>query len=78
MGAKTWRSSLEPTALTPAREVTPLLVLPHPREGAPPPPLGDRTTTVRTHLQAQKLQHKTKEFRIRYVQGAANVRRPTP
>ena len=41
-------------------------------------PLGDRTTTVHTHLQAQKLQHKTKEFSIRYVQRAANVRRPPP
>ena len=44
----------------------------------PHPPLGDRTTTVHAHLQAQKLQHKTKEFSIRYVQRAANVRRPTP
>ena len=34
------------------------LVVPHPREdGPPPPPLGDRTTTVHAHLQAQKLQH---------------------
>ena len=44
----------------------------------PHPPLGNRTTTVHAHLQAQKLQHKTKEFSIRYVQRAANVRRPTP
>ena len=44
----------------------------------PHPPVGDRTTTVHAHLQAQKLQHKTKEFSIRYVQRAANVRRPTP
>ena len=58
----------------------PPLVLPHPREDGPPPPppLGDRTTTVHAHLQAQKLQHKSKEFSIRYVQRAANVRRPTP
>ena len=66
--------------------------LPHPREDGPPPPpggrspsdgpptppLGNRTTTVYAHLQAQKLQHKTKQFSIRYVQRAANVRRPTP
>ena len=45
---------------------------------APRPPLGDRTTTVHAHLQAQKLQHKTKQFSIRCVQRAANVRRPTP
>ena len=44
----------------------------------PHPPLGDRTTTVHAHLQAQKLQHKMKEFSIRFVQRAANVRRPTP
>ena len=44
----------------------------------PHPPLGDRTTTIHAHLQAQKLQHKTKEFSIRYVQRAAHVRRPTP
>ena len=44
----------------------------------PHPPLGDRANTVHAHLQAQKLQHKTKEFSIRYVQRAANVRRPTP
>ena len=43
----------------------------------PPHPPGDRTTTVHAHLQAQKLQHKTKEFGIRCVQRAANVRRPT-
>ena len=34
----------------------------------PHPPLGNRTTTVHAHLQAQKLQHKMKEFSIRYVQ----------
>ena len=45
---------------------------------SPPPPLRNRTTTVHAHLQAQILQHKTKEFVIRYVQTAANVRRPTP
>ena len=45
---------------------------------SPTPPWRDRTTTVHAHLQAQKLQHKTKEFSIRYVQRAANVRRPTP
>ena len=44
----------------------------------PHPPLGNRTTTVHEHFQAQKLQHKTKEFSRRYVQRAANVRRPTP
>ena len=44
----------------------------------PHPPLGDHTPTVHAHLQAQKLQHKTKEFSIRYVHRAANVRRPTP
>ena len=44
----------------------------------PHPPLGNCTTTVHAHLQAQKLQHKTKEFSIRYVQRAANVPRPTP
>ena len=27
----------------------------------PPPPLGNRTTTAHAHLQAQNLQHKTKE-----------------
>ena len=27
----------------------------------PHPPLGDRTTTAHAYLQAQKLQHKTKE-----------------
>ena len=58
---------------------SPSLVVPHPREdgpppppggwspsdGPPPPPLGDHTpTTVHAHLQAQKLQHKTKEFSI--------------
>ena len=31
----------------------------------PHPPLGNRTTTVHAHLQAEKLQHKTKEFSIR-------------
>ena len=45
---------------------------------SPTPPLGDRTTTVHAHLQAQKLQHKTKEFSIGCVQRAANVQRPTP
>ena len=67
----------------------PPLSFPTPREGrpppppggrspsdGPPPPLGDRTTTVHAHLQAQKLQHKTKEFSIGCVQRAANV--PTP
>ena len=62
-----------------------------PSDGPPPPPLGDghqvtvphpplgnRTTTVHARLQAQKLQHKTKEFSIGCVQRAANVRRPTP
>ena len=44
----------------------------------PPPPLENRTTTVHAHLQAQKLQHNTSEFSIRYVQRAAHVRRPTP
>ena len=44
----------------------------------PPPPSGDRTTTVHAYLQARKLRHKTKEFNIRCVQRAANVRRPTP
>ena len=44
----------------------------------PPPPLGNRTTTVHTHFPAQNVQHKTKEFSIRSVQRAANVRRPTP
>ena len=33
-----------------------------------PPPMGDRTTTVHARLQAQKLQHKTKEVSIRCVQ----------
>ena len=53
---------------------------PSPPQGrqSPNPPLGEHTTTVHAHLQAQKLQHKTKEFSIRYVQRAANVRRPTP
>ena len=44
----------------------------------PHPPLGDHTPTVHAHLQAQKLQHKTKEFSTGCVQRAANVRRPTP
>ena len=44
----------------------------------PHPPLGDHTPTVHAHLQAQKLQHKTKEFTIGCVQRAANVQRPTP
>ena len=44
----------------------------------PHPPLGNCTTTVHAHLQAQKLQHKTKEFSIRHIQRAANVQRPTP
>ena len=43
-----------------------------------PPPRGDHTPTVHAHLQAQELQHKTKEFSIGCVQRAANVRRPTP
>ena len=80
-------------------------IIPHPREDAPPPtlgrspsdgppapPLGDRTTTVHTRLQAQKLKDKTKElsvgefrriqnseeFSVGCVQRAANVQRPTP
>ena len=71
----------------------PPIVVPHPREDGPPPPSGgrspsdapppppppgDRSTAVHSHLPAQKLQHKTKEFSIRYVQRGANVRRPTP
>ena len=44
----------------------------------PHPPLGNCTTTVHAHLQAQKLQHKTKELSIGCVQRAANVQRPTP
>ena len=44
----------------------------------PHPPLGDHTPTVHAHLQAQKLQHKTKALSIGCVQRAANVRRPTP
>ena len=44
----------------------------------PHPPVGDHTPTVHAHLQAQKLQHKTKALSIGCVQRAANVRRPTP
>ena len=44
----------------------------------PHPPLGDRTTTVHAHLQAQKLTAKPKAISIRCVQRAANALRPTP
>ena len=54
---------------------TPWPVACHP---PPPPPVGDHTPTVHAHLQAQKLQHKTKALSIGCVQRAANVRRPTP
>ena len=69
---------------TPLSFPTPWKTVPHHPLGdghqvtVPHPPLGDRTTTVHAHLQAQKLQHKTKEFSIGCVQRAANVRRPTP
>ena len=42
----------------------PPLSFPTPGKTAPHHPLGDRTDTVHAHLQAQKLQHKTKEFSI--------------
>ena len=38
--------------------------------------MGNRTTTVHTHFQAQKLHCKTKEFNIRCVQRAENCIRP--
>ena len=44
--------SLESTKVPP-----PPLSFPTPGKTVPHPPLGDRTTTVRAHLQAQKLQH---------------------
>ena len=44
----------------------------------PHPIVGNHITTVHAHLQAEKLQHKTKQFSIRNVQRAANVLRPTP
>ena len=44
----------------------------------PKPPLGNHTTTVHSHFQAQKVHCKTREFNIRCVQRAANVLRPNP
>ena len=55
------------------------IVLPHAREDGPPPPPGgrlpsdpplppeNRTTTINTHFQAQKLHFKTKEYSGRTV-----------
>ena len=42
-----------------------------PNDGPPPPPLGNRTTTIHIHLQAQKLQHKTKEFSMRCIRQSS-------
>ena len=58
------------------KKVPPPLVAPPPPPGktVPPHPPGDRNTTVHANLQAQKLQHKMKEFSIRCIQRAANVR----
>ena len=53
-------SELNPTPRGDPRADTypPPLVVPHPREDGPQPPLRDRTTTVHAHLQSQKLHHK--------------------
>ena len=81
---KQFYKSLYPPPPPPLSFPTPGKTVPHHPRGdgcqvtVPHPRLGDRTTTVHAHLQAQKLQHKTKAFSIGCVQRAANVARPTP
>ena len=68
-------SSIDDAKVVPS---PPPVSFPTPGKTVPHHPLGDHTPTVNAHLQAQKLQHKTKALSIGCVQGAANVRRPTP